>query len=447
MLFSNCLFPLYHFLKRDGLWAVIKSYEKNQWLNPEEIRKMQANKLKLLLRHCERNVPYYKAVFSKCGVNSENLTHYDMFRKLPFLTKKIINMEKESLIALDSDEHSLIANSTSGSTGENLHFYQDMTSGLHRQAVVWRSQKWVSCHYADRQAFLWGAPFDLERTKTLGGKIHSFFNRSLNLSSYELSDESMAIYVDVLNKFKPRLFVSYPSPLTTFAEFLSDRNLRIPSVQSIITSAETLYDWQRKIIESVFNCPVFDRYGCREFGNIAHECEKHEGYHINSDRFYLEILKNDGLPAGQGEIGEMVITDLDNYGFPFIRYKIGDMAVPSEKICSCGRGLPLLEKLQGRSFDIVTAPKGNRIAGTFWTLALRSVPGVNNFQVEQILLDKLTVRIVPGKDYSQASEKKIIELIQEKCGREMDINITCVDEIPLTKSGKLRFVISRIENE
>jgi phenylacetate-CoA ligase len=161
----------------------------------------------------------------------------------------------------------------------------------------------------------------------------------------------------------------------------------------------------------------------------------------------LEILKNDGLPAGQGEIGEMVITDLDNYGFPFIRYKIGDMAVPSEKICSCGRGLPLLEKLQGRSFDIVTAPKGNRIAGTFWTLALRSVPGVNNFQVEQILLDKLTVRIVPGKDYSQASEKKIIELIQEKCGREMDINITCVDEIPLTKSGKLRFVISRIENE
>jgi phenylacetate-CoA ligase len=251
-------------------------------------------------------------------------------------------------------------------------------------------------------------------------------------------------YVKQLNKHKPKLFVSYPSPLATFAKFTLENDIKIPSIKSIITSAETLYSWQRSIIEKAFECSIYDRYGTREFGNIAHECNKHEGYHINLERFYIEILNEKGCPADPKEIGEIIITDLDNYGFPFIRYRIEDMAIPSNKLCSCGRGLPLIEKIEGRSFDIVIAPNGNKIAGTFWTLTFRAIPGIDSFQIEQISLNKLIVKIVPTSRYSKSAEQTILKKIIEKCGNEMEIRFVYIDKIPLTKSGKMRFVISTL---
>jgi phenylacetate-CoA ligase len=198
------------------------------------------------------------------------------------------------------------------------------------------------------------------------------------------------------------------------------------------------------MIEEAFRCPVFDRYGCREFGNIAHECGQHNGYHINVERFVIEILNDHGKPVEPGESGEIIVTDLDNYGFPFIRYRTGDMAVASARICSCGRGLPLLKSIEGRVFDVVKAPNGNRIAGTFWTLALRSVPGVKHFQIEQISIDQLIVRIVKDYDYSIKSETAIIDLIRDKCGNNIEIEMIYTDNIPVTLSGKRRFIISHV---
>jgi phenylacetate-CoA ligase len=254
----------------------------------------------------------------------------------------------------------------------------------------------------------------------------------------------MIKYLARLKEYKPKLFVSYPSPLATFSEYLISENEKIPSIKAIITSAETLYSWQREIIENAFECKVFDRYGSREFGNIAHECEKHEGYHINVERFFVEIIKENNQPAKIGEIGEIVITDLDNYGFPFIRYKIGDMAVQTNKLCSCGRGLPLLKSMVGRTFDIIQAPNGNRIAGTFWTLSLRAIPGIKNFQIEQKSLATLVVRIVKSERYDNKNENSIRQLIHDKCGPEMNIVIRYVHDIPLTKSGKRKFVFSKL---
>ena len=171
---------------------------------------------------------------------------------------------------------------------------------------------------------------------------------------------------------------------------------------------------------------------------------KHEGYHINSERFYIEILNEKGHPVEPMESGEIIITDLDNYGFPFIRYRIEDMAIPSNKSCSCGRGLPLIERITGRSFDIIIAPNGNKIAGTFWTLTLRAISGIDSFQIKQTTLKKLLVKIVPTPSYSKSSEQQISRTIKDKCGNEMEIEFIYVDKIPLTKSGKMRFVISTL---
>jgi phenylacetate-CoA ligase len=428
----------------DGLWEIIKDYEKNQWHHSDELYKIQRDKLKRLLSHCQQNVPYYRELFRYVGFDASKPFKENGFTKIPQLTKKIINENRDFLKANTSKMRDLVKNSTSGSTGENLYFYQDKNAMMNRQAVVWRNFAWVDCLYADRQAYLWGAPLDVNKSRSFFGKLHAFFNRSITLSSYDLSEESMWKYFRQLNKHKPKLFVSYPSPLATFAKFLLENDIKIPSIKSIITSAETLYLWQRSIIEKAFECSIYDRYGTREFGNIAHECDKHEGYHINLERFYIEILNEKGCPAAPKEIGEIIITDLDNYGFPFIRYRIEDLAIPSNKQCSCGRGLPLIEKIEGRSFDIVTAPNGNKIAGTFWTLTLRAIPGIDSFQIEQTSLNKLIVKIVPASRYSKSSERRLLEKIREKCGNEMEIRFVYVDKIPLTKSGKMRFVISTL---
>ena len=315
---------------------------------------------------------------------------------------------------------------------------------LPRQAMVWRNLKWTDTFYTDRQAYLWGSAFDIKKTSSIRGKIHNWFNQSISLSTYELSESSMAEYVKILNRHKPKLLISYPGPLTTFAEYLIKNRKTIPDIKTIITSAETLYSWQKTIIKKAFKCPIYDRYGCREFGTIAHECEKHEGYHINAERFFLEIIDDNGEPVKPGRSGEVVITDLDNYCFPFIRYKIGDIAVCSDAMCSCGRGLPLLERIEGRAFDIIIGSNGNKVAGTFWTLALRSVDGVKNFQIEQTTVNNIKIRIIKSQVYSDKTEKKIISMVKDKLGSKTDIEFIYVDSILLTKSGKRRFVISSL---
>jgi phenylacetate-CoA ligase len=444
---SRTLFPLYHNVFKTGLWPLIKKYQKSQWYSIDELRYLQSQKLSKLLIHCQNQVPYYKELFNKLGFTAQELVDYNNFCRIPPLTKKIINKNRDQIIASNFTRRDLINNSTSGSTGESLYFYNDKQSMLHRQSVVYRSQEWVHCLYADKKACIWGSPFDIKRSKKLKERLHGVFNRTILLSSYDLSDESMLRYFHILKRYGPRLLVSYPSPLTTFSEFLLKNNMSITGLRSIITSAETLFYWQREIIEKAFSCAVFDRYGCREFGNIAHECDRHEGYHINMERFFLEILDENDNPCAPGEVGEIYVTDLDNYGFPFVRYKIGDMAISSDKFCSCGRGLPILESIQGRSFDIIKAPNGNRIGGTFWTLALRSVPGIDNFQIEQNTIGTLKVKLVTNNNFTNKTETKIAHIIKEKCGNEMEIKFVYVNSIALTKSGKRKFVISKIHGD
>ena len=148
-----------------------------------------------------------------------------------------------------------------------------------------------------------------------------------------------------------------------------------------------MFPFQREKIENIFKAKVFNRYGCREFGNIATECEMHNGLHINSDRFIIEIVDEKGNKCENGTLGEILVTDLDNFVFPFIRYKIGDLAIMSETACTCRRNLPLLEKVEGRVFEMIQGPNGNVVAGTFWTLLRNKVEGFSKFQIIQNKID------------------------------------------------------------
>ena len=441
---SSIVFPLYHWLKRDGLMPAIRQYMQNQWLSEQELKQLQLAKLQRLLRHSRNNVPYYRELFQQYDVSDFGEFDYKQFRRLPLLSKEIINREQSRLEAINFKKQDLVRNSTSGSTGEPLVFYNDRQSLMWRQAVIWRNQHWVHARYSDREAKLWGAQIDISKAESIRGRLSAWVHQTMLLSTYNLSDEAMQDYVIRMQAFKPLLLVSYPSPLVTFAQFLERMNMSLPTIKSIITSAEQLHDWQRDVIERVFGPILYDRYGSREFGNIAHECDVHSGYHVNSERFFLEILGSDGEPVEPGETGELVITDLDNYGFPFIRYPIGDLAVPTDRKCSCGRGLPLVERFEGRSFDMIRCPNGNRVAGTFWTIVMREFSGVAQFQIEQSALDHLTVRLRIDGGWVQSNESSITERVKERCGDDMKISYEYVDSIDLTASGKQKLVVSRL---
>lgn len=439
---SKPLFMAYHACRRDGVVSAIRQLEASQWFDADRLRDLQQSKLRHLLEYAATNVPYYRALFSRLGVAPRDLGDYDAFRRLPYLTKDLIRANAQSLRSEIAGDDQMVANSTSGSTGEPMRFCNDKRSIVWQQAVVWRNQSWVNALYSDREARLWGAQVDIERSARLRQRLHGWLHQKLVLSSYDLSDASMADYAEKLRHFKPRLLISYPGALATFCSYLEQRNLMIPGLEAVITSAEQLHDWQRELIQRALGVPVFDRYGCREFGNIAHECDRHEGYHVNMERFLVEILDDEGEPVLPGETGGIYITDLDNQAFPFIRYAIGDRAIPSARACSCGRGLVLIEQFEGRVLEVVHCPNGNRLGGTFWTITLRMIPGLRRFQVEQTAPDRLVIRLVMPDDAPPVDEIAVLKAIIEKCGADMSVDFEYVDAFPVTRSGKEKLVIA-----
>lgn len=440
----NFIYPFYRFLKKDDLLQKIREFEHNQWLSFDELKELQWHKLRRLIKYSYENVEYYRKLMDREGILPEDIKDYKDFQKFPILTKKKIRENLSSLISGAVRKKDLKKNSTGGSTGENLIFFNDIVSLICRRANTIRKNRWCGVDIGDKEAFLWGAPFDIKESEKILSRIRNFFMNKIYLSSYNLSEESMKQYAKILTKFKPKLITAYPTPLTHFAEFLLENKINTIKPSAIITSAETLFDYQRDIIERAFNCSIFNRYGCREFGNIAQECEKHNGLHICIDRVFLEIIKN-GKPVQPGELGEIIITDLDNYGMPFIRYRIEDIGILSNRQCQCGRGLPLLEKIEGRVFDLIKTYSGKVLGGTFWTLLSRKVNGIKQFQVIQDKIDRIIFKIVPGKEFKKNSISYLKKEIEKHCGKDFKVDFQIVDRIPLTKSGKHRFIISKLQ--
>lgn len=432
------------YMRRDTL-RHFKQLEKTQWLSVDEVKKTQWRKLKNLLEYAYANVTFYHSVFRKLNMTPKDIASSDDYRKLPLLDKEDIRNNINYIVSSNYKIGDLIPNSTGGSTGVNLNFFNDRKHSGYVSAIVLRNDRWAGLETGEKNARLWGSPFDMSLQDNLKNRIYNKLFRTRFLSSYNLSEENMFVYVKKLLQYKPKVIIGYSSSLYHFAKFLEKNGIKGINPKSIISSAEVLYDYQRELIESVFQCRVFNRYGCREFSTIAQECSQHSGMHINAEHVYVECLKRDEEPAALGERGELVITDLDNYGMPFIRYRIGDIGVLSDRKCNCGRGLPILEKIDGRVFDIVVGTNGRAVGGTFWTLLLRTaIEGIKQFQVVQESENEINIKIVVDELFKAGYIDMLTSKIRESCGEDMQVNFKVVDEILPTESGKFRFVISKV---
>jgi phenylacetate-CoA ligase len=442
-LVRNVVYPLYRGLRGDRLISILEELEKNQWLPQGEIEEIQWRRLTQYLQQVTTHVPYYRELFEREGLRVENIHNPTDFQRIPLLTKDDIRAAKDRIVTKDPMRRGVPSN-TGGSTGEPLYFYTDVSAGPLRRANALRGLRWAGIDIGDRQAVIWGFHLDRPFRERFAAAVKDYFNNMRYFSSFDMSEEAMERYARSMTSFGPDLILGYPSAVSRFAEFCKARRMTKIKPRAAMSSGEKLYPHQAELMREVFGAPVFDRYGSNEFANLAHECDRHDGLHVFSDVAFVEVIHESGRPAVSGEIGEIVVTDLSNLYMPFLRYRTGDLAVPTLRTCACGRGLPLLDRIEGRTFDAVVTPDGKSAGGFFWTYLSRAVPGIEQFQIEQRDRSGVLFRIVPGPEWKEAHKQELERKIKENMGPTFGVTFDVVREIPLSPSGKFRFISSKL---
>jgi phenylacetate-CoA ligase len=441
---SRILFPLHEAIKKHSTVKVRRDMEQSQWLSRVEIYQLQLTKLKAFLTDVQEHVPYYRNLFVEMGFKPENLESLQELSSLPLLTKKEIRAHMDDMKA--DNAVGLARFNTGGSSGEPLIFYIGNQRVSHDVAAKWRATRWWGVDIGDPEAVIWGSPIELgsqDKIRLLRDK----FLRTHLIPAFEMSPEKLDGFIQQIQAIQPKMLFGYPSALAHIASHAEKKGIAMNNlgIKVAFVTSERLYDHQREKIERIFACPVANGYGGRDAGFIAHQCPQ-GGMHITAEDIILEIVDPQGNALPVGELGEIVVTNLATHDFPFIRYRTGDMGILSDKNCSCGRGLPLLEEVQGRTTDFVVAKDGTILHGLALIYVLRDLEGVDAFKITQTSLEQTTVQIVKAVGYQQFdAEAKIIDTFKKRLGSSVNIIIEYPDAIAKEKSGKFRYVISHVQ--
>jgi phenylacetate-CoA ligase len=442
----NIIAPLWAWWEGSPYLGHYRALARTQFDAAATIRARQWDAVQALLRHAYHAAPFYRKRFDALGLRPGDIRDFTEYLQLPLLTKADIRAHGPELRAQGYDPARLYRKKTSGSTGVSLEVLVDEESLQHKRACTLRADEWSGWRFGERVAKVWGNP-EYRQRGWRGRLRNALLDRSVYLDTLKMNEAALARFVQQLQRRPPSLLFGHAHSVFLLAEYVrrtgASGSLR---PRGIIATAMVLHGWQRRIIEEVFRCRVTNRYGCEEVSLIACECERHEGLHVNAEGVYVELLR-DGRPVPPGEAGSVVVTDLTNRAMPLVRYQVGDVAVWSDRPCSCGRGLPLLERIEGREADYVVTPSGELISGISLTenFALH-VPGLAQLQIVQERRDRFLFRIVRGADFGPDSLRRIAALAAERFGPAVAHRCEYVDAIPSEPSGKYRFCISYVDN-
>lgn len=432
-------------------WIIRSSIrDKYNWLKTveyfdrEDLKNIQLLRLKKLIKHVYLNVPYYRAEMDRLGLSFDFIETLDDFENFPLLSKADVRSNIHfQMFAVNHDKKIMHKIKTSGSTGEPFICYADKFQLEMRMASTIRAFEMTGWAFGDKQLRLWHQTLGMSKSQVVKERIDALFMRRKFVPAFEMSEKSLTNLQNLIRRKKPALIDGYAESLNFLASKSFDYGSYSP--KGLISSAQQLTPNTRENIERSFSSRVHDKYGSREFSGIAYQCKESPYHHVQDESYIVEILV-EGRPAKPGELGEIVITDLNNFSVPLIRYRIGDMAYAVEQLpCKCGRSQTLIGDIAGRTQALVACSNGVWLPGTFFAHFFKDFNWcISQYQVFQREIGEITLRIVSNGAFLEEEKSKISELLSQYVGESTKINFEIVDEIPLLATGKRTPVISLV---
>lgn len=328
--------------------------------------------------------------------------------------------------------------STGGSTGEPLRYFMSPSAQSEQWAQIWRSWNVAGFHPGQPVGIVAGRA--LHTSEGFRRRIYGHLQNWVHLDAFSMSEERMSGFAQVLRRRRVRFLYGYASALESFAGWLSASSER-PHLEAVFTTAEQLLPQARRAIEQATSAVVYDIYGANDGGVFAFECERHDGYHVGVERCVLEIVREDGSPAAVGEVGRVIATDLENHAFPFMRYDVGDLAALETEPCPCGRGLPRLRTLSGRSTDVIALPDHRRVHGEVFSHYFKGDPSIARYQAIQKSERLVEVRILPLGQLAPGDVERIRGALEDLLADSVQVQLVVTTEFEKSSAGKIPLVI------
>ena len=416
------------------LWE-LRTLLRNRRLSADELNALQERKLAAIVRHAYENVAYYRALFQSVGVSPHDIGTVEDLRHVPITTKTHLRAAGiANITGKGADLAACVVTKTSGSTGEPFATYRTRREARTRHLVDFRAL--ISAGFRPRDRFLsLGPAWNPQRRvyHRLG------YYRTFAISRLLPIDEQ----ISRLKGIRPDLFWVYPTLLRALLHRLDYRLSRIVRPRVLITSAEVFDDVLRDRVRADLDVEMFNFYGAVEVGRIAHECGAHMGLHVNSDNVVLECLNGDS-PAKANEHGIAIVTSLNRFTMPIIRYHLEDRCMRLAHACACGSSFPLIGPPQGRRWDMIRLPSGTLVSPLVLNVFLRGLDGIDQFRVIQERRDHLVVELASNKDVPAASLAKLELQLKDQLREPVRVDIKRVDYRG-ENAVKFKAFVSRLE--
>lgn len=434
--------PFHERLLSRPTFRYLRELQTSQWTSPDGLRELQRRKLADLLRHAANHTPFYRRRFRDAGVNVISDDPFDCLAALPLLDKHTIRAQRDDLTWPDAPGglHEL---STGGSTGEPLRIVVDRRRQAYDQAARARSHNWFGVRIGDPELYLWGSPIEPNGTDRIKRVRDWLFNHRL-LDAFEMSPERMDDYLDEFDAFRPVALFGYPSSIALLVAHARRCHWTLDTsrLRAVFVTGEVCLRRDRESIAEYFGVPVADGYGSRDGGFIAHECPL-GSMHITAENVVVEVFDGD-RPVESGASGEIVVTHLDAYAMPLVRYRTGDVGRLRSDRCACGRGLPVLDVVEGRVTDMLHLPDGTAKHALCVIYPLRELPGIERFRVVQGEDYGITIEIVRHHGGDVVKRQDVARAVRSVLGEGVDVRVSFVDAIAACDSGKHRYVVSHV---
>ncbi|MBU1980290.1 MAG: phenylacetate--CoA ligase family protein [Gammaproteobacteria bacterium] len=428
-----------------SMLAMQYQLEQSQWWTADQLRAQQFRQLHALLTHAWKSIPFYQERLKAAGFDPRTAVTPETFSRLPLLHRHEVQTAGEALLCrqLPQEHGQKYEGKTSGSTGQPLRYSGTQYSLFIGQALTLRDHLLhrrdfqgklavIRTHAGSTTITNWGSPvsllFDTGPAATLD------IGASINTQVAWLQEQ------------EPDYLLSYPSNILSLANHCLEHGIKLHRLREVRTLGEAHNPALRAVCRKAWGVPVVDVYSANEIGYIALQCPEHEHYHVQSESVLVEILKEDGTSCQQGEIGKMVVTSLQNYAMPLIRYDIGDLAIAGEP-CSCGRGLPVIKCILGRQRNLITLPDGSQHYPITGYLSWMEFLPIRQMQIVQKSLQEVEIKLVTERPLTPEEQEKLNRVLHDSLGYPFHLNYTYHQNIPRGAGGKFEDIISEVSRE